>query len=109
MTWAGHSGQVGRTKISKLLATKRPHLIPIYDDWVARALWSTEPKSSYWQPWAERCAGPNGDDLRHCIDDLRPDGHVPDTVSTLRVLDIVIWMWARSTGSGAWDLGAELR
>ncbi|HSH59276.1 MAG TPA: DUF6308 family protein [Acidimicrobiales bacterium] len=30
-TWAGHSKRMGFTKTSKLLAAKRPHLIPIYD------------------------------------------------------------------------------
>lgn len=100
---------MGPTKTSKLLAVKRPHLIPIYDDWVARALWSRRPVGSYWNAWAARFAGDPGHALQHQVESLRAEAGVCDDISILRVLDIVIWMWARQRRSRAWDLGQQLR
>ena len=73
----------------KLLARKRPRLIPVYDRVVKTALGRGD-ADEWWRP------------LRHAlIDDphvvarlsvLRDTAHIADTVSLLRVLDVCIWM-----------------
>jgi hypothetical protein len=84
---------LGRTKTSKLLAAKRPHLFPIYDQHVGAALMQHE-RDDYWAGWIDafRLAdAPSLADL--CSDLLSHAGpEVPRGLSTLRVLDIVVWM-----------------
>jgi hypothetical protein len=78
---------VGPTKTSKLLARKRPHLIPIVDS-VIRAAMDPLFGENEWLSLREalRDAG-----LRREIHDLRPSG--AEQASTLRLLDSAIWMW----------------
>lgn len=79
---------MGRAKISKLLARKRPRLLPVYDSVVACAV--GEP-SNWWTALHAFLT----DDLlaaRETIERLREHGDVPDRVSDLRVVDVAIWM-----------------
>jgi len=77
---------VGRTKTSKLMARKRPRLIPIYDSVVGKAL-GIENSKKTWALWNEfmRDFG---------ISDFREDAHNAGAahLSDLRIIDIVIWM-----------------
>jgi Family of unknown function (DUF6308) len=41
-------GKVGPVAAGKLLARKRPHLIPIYDDFVAKAMAAGEQRCGWW-------------------------------------------------------------
>lgn len=77
---------VGRTKTSKLLARKRPRLIPIYDSVVAKAL-GIESSKNTWVLWNEFMKGPG-------ISEFREDAHNAGAahLSDLRIIDIVIWM-----------------
>lgn len=78
--------QVGSVIAGKLLARKRPRLIPIVDQVVVdtlRALTGT-----YWDTIAHALSE---DDRRHLVDELRP-GWLTPAVSTLRLLDVAIWM-----------------
>jgi hypothetical protein len=77
---------VGRTKTSKLMARKRPRLIPIYDSVVAEAL-GIERSKNTWTLWNEFMKGPG-------ISDFREDAHNAGAahLSDLRIIDIVIWM-----------------
>lgn len=76
---------VGRTRASKLLARKRPHLVPIVDSVIAKA-WCLQ--GDTWRPLA---ATLSDSDLRQDIDALRP-ASVSIQVSTLRLLDVLTWM-----------------
>ena len=80
---------VGETKASKLLATKRPFLFPIYDQHVAKALQLSPEK--YWQPWQEFMRSRNGEKASKMIGQIAQSLDKPH-LSTLRLLDIVIWM-----------------
>ena len=80
---------VGETKASKLLAAKRPFLFPIYDQHVAKALQLSPEK--YWQPWQEFMRSPNGEKASKIIGQMAQSLDKPH-LSTLRLLDIVIWM-----------------
>jgi uncharacterized protein DUF6308 len=70
----------------KLLARKRPRLIPVYDDVVRLALGAP---GSYWTSLWE--AFRDGDRLRIPLEEIRSAADV-EWMSLLRVLDVVIWM-----------------
>lgn len=78
--------KVGRTKASKLLARKRPHLFPIIDSVVATKLGSPE---NFWQPMLAEFKTA---EVRRQIAELRVDAKVPAEISDLRIADIVVWM-----------------
>jgi hypothetical protein len=76
---------VGDTRISKLLARKRPHLIPIVDSVIRKAL-----------PLGEDLlvslrSALHDEQVRESIEDIRPP-EVVSTISTLRLLDAATWM-----------------
>lgn len=81
---------VGPTTTSKLMARKRPMLIPIVDSVVRRALGFTD------DSWTELRAALQEGKLVERIEALRPEG-VGHLVSTLRLLDVAAWM-RRSQG-----------
>ena len=77
---------VGRTKTSKLMARKRPRLIPIYDSVVGKELGIERSKNTWelWNAFMNDCG----------IDDFREDANNAGAshLSDLRIIDIVIWM-----------------
>lgn len=86
----GLSG-IGPTKASKLLARKRPHLVPIRDSVVARVLDLRKPF------WAPLYGASQEIDLRARLAAIkaraRAEGVVlPDNLAFLRVFDVVVWM-----------------
>jgi hypothetical protein len=80
---------VGETKASKLLAAKRPHLFPIYDQHVAKALHLSSDK--YWEPWQQFMRSEGGIKAVSIVKQFANEINQPQ-VSPLRLLDIVIWM-----------------
>jgi hypothetical protein len=76
---------VGPTRTSKLMARKRPRLIPIVDGVVREHL---PVGDDSWQSFREALEDPG---LRGEIQAVRPPW-LPSSVSTLRVLDAAIWM-----------------
>lgn len=88
--------EIGIPRIAayKLLARKRPHLLPVRDTVVERAL-GYRPRDRHWWTawWAALHTAP---DLVHQLRSLRADAGVPsDAVSLLRVADICVWMAGR--------------
>ena len=76
---------VGITKATKLMAAKRPRLIPIQDAFVQEEL--VLPKGRFWLPMYDQLAdGP----LREFIGGLTKGA--PDGVSLLRCIDVAVWM-----------------
>ena len=82
-------GGLGRTISSKILAAKRPSLIPIYDQHVAAYLGFS--KEDYWNPWREFMQSDEGRKCANRVSDfaIRLGIH---GISQLRLLDVVIWM-----------------
>lgn len=77
---------LGPTKTSKLLARKRPHLLPVIDDVTDRA-WG-RPRQ-VWEPLRRQLReGGLADQLR----ELARDAALPGHVGVLRVLDVALWM-----------------
>lgn len=89
--WPEPTGGMRTTKISKLLAAKRPHLVPIHDSLVEGALFSKAP-TNYWAPWLEWFAGESGEALQRAAHHVQDASGVGAHLSVLRVIDIVIWM-----------------
>lgn len=82
---------LGRTILSKLLAAKRPYLIPVYDKHVAAALFEDVHQDA-WALWQERFQEDAGRELQIAAESLRLEAKIPPNVSALRVLDVSIWM-----------------
>jgi hypothetical protein len=77
---------VGAVNAGKLMARKRPRLIPVIDKHVIAALQA--PKGTYWTTMRD-ALGMN--ELWQQVErTLR--GSTPSSVSTLRLLDVAIWM-----------------
>lgn len=86
-------GGLGTTRVSKLLARKRPHLIPILDSRVQEFYGDTE---RFWMPLARAL---DDLDLRERIRALAPS-YPEATLSTLRILDIAVWSHQRGVPPG---------
>jgi len=87
---------LGRVKASKLLAAKFPHIVPIRDSLVEQLL-GWERQTAWWLPIRQLAQS-----VRATMDGLDlPDG--APAVTTLRKLDVVLWMEAKKRGikSGA--------
>ena len=80
---------LGRTITSKILAAKRPSLIPIYDQHVAAYLGFS--KEDYWNPWRKFMQSPDGIGCRNRVSELATNLGI-NNISHLRLLDVVIWM-----------------
>lgn len=84
--------EVGLPRVAtyKLLARKRPALIPIRDTVVERAL-DQKPTDAWWRPWW--FAMTTGSAIAELIDEIRWSGpSEAHNLSTLRTADIAIWM-----------------
>jgi hypothetical protein len=75
---------VGRTKAGKLLARKRPLLVPIVDDVIARAVGNSG------KTWLTLRHCFQNDAFRESVEALRPTG--TEDISMLRIFDVAIWM-----------------
>lgn len=78
---------MGPTRTSKLIAVKRPHIVPIHDSYVERALHM--PIKGSWAKW--RTFMREGRDVfgqLRAVADQAGGAHLSD----LRVIDIAVWM-----------------
>lgn len=88
----GNLWNMGATTVSKVMARKRPALVPIQDSVVMRQLGSTD--STFWDQWWQAMHLNIGGhavvaDFAH---QLRGSVPAAANLSLLRTLDIVIWM-----------------
>lgn len=95
----------GPVRKSKLLARKRPHLIPIYDD-VVRQQFGARNSFGQWEAWCELFT--DAELVTH-LERLRERSSVGADISLLRVLDVVVWMDGRGASKVQPDrLDAEI-
>lgn len=79
----------GRVRTSKLLARKRPRLLPVWDKSVGRQLGLPDPED-HWSVVRDLLRGePRYVDL---LRDAHRDARLPRQVSILRTLDVLLWM-----------------
>lgn len=91
--YAGGQWRMGAAKTSKLLARKRPRLIPIWDPALTRAADLTS-SLTYWAEW-HRLLTADGGALARRLDAVQAAAGLPSPVSTLRAMDVVLWMDAK--------------
>lgn len=81
---------IGRTKTSKLMAAKRPRLIPIWDSFVEQA--TGLDTSDNWRQFQSVLLA-DGRSIWKWLGDIRNDvDDLPAEVSELRILDVLLWM-----------------
>ena len=88
--------QVGGTTTSKLIARKRPHLVPILDSVINREL--SIVRGRFWLPLHDWLAADDRANHRH-LESLRTKAGLGPDISVLRVFDVLAWM----TGKGFTD------
>ncbi|GAA1569962.1 hypothetical protein GCM10009827_109710 [Dactylosporangium maewongense] len=79
----------------KLLARKRPRLIPMYDSVVREVVGSP---AEFW-PALHQTLRVDGAALHHRLLRLRAAASLPPSISTLRVFDVLAWMSGQSDRS----------
>lgn len=87
---------IGPTTASKILARKRPQLVPIYDCVVADQV-GMSGSGGQWRIWWEAFQGEKGRRFAEQLEDIRADSG-QFHLSLLRVIDIVLWMEGRGAG-----------
>lgn len=80
---------MGWVTANKLLARKRPQLVPVYDRVVSCAY--QPPNRKLWN-WLNPLFAEQDGALPAALDKLRAAAGVPAKVTPLRVLDVVVWM-----------------
>lgn len=93
LVYANHG--VGRTKTSKLLARKRPHLLPVIDRVVVNTVKHSPRKHNFYRNLRAVLRDDDFRLVKH-LAELRREAQLGDDISIIRVFDILVWMW----GSG---------
>jgi hypothetical protein len=80
---------VGWVTANKLLARKRPHLLPVYDRVVKAKL---QPRSKkFWIPLRNTLLRDDGA-IIHRLEEIKDQADLDVDPSLLRILDVVVWM-----------------
>lgn len=92
------SDGLGRTRTSKLLACKRPRLLPIWDSFVEIA--TGLDTRDYWRHFQTVLLA---DDRRiwEWLGEVQSNASSPDSLARLRVLDILLWMSVHEVRQGS--------
>lgn len=89
---------VGPTKASKIMARKRPRLIPIYDSVVA-PLMGLKDSDNQWTAWHSAFLEDPG--LSERLRRIKAMSGIEESISDLRVMDIVLWMHGKQMATPA--------
>ncbi|SBT40680.1 DUF6308 family protein [Micromonospora auratinigra] len=87
---------IGWVIAGKLLARKRPMLVPVYDEIVSCAFGT---RKKFWR-WLHGRLREDKGVLVERLTELQIKARVPEEVSQLRILDVVFWMRHRSQHKG---------
>lgn len=79
---------VGPTKASKIMARKRPRLIPIYDS-VIGSVMGMKNSDQQWILWHELLT--DGSGLPERLNEIHEKSGVASDASALRIMDVVLW------------------
>lgn len=90
---------VGETKASKIMARKRPRLIPIYDSVVGPIMGLNGHSIGQWSTWHNAFMEDPG--LSPRLREIRDKSGIEEPISDLRVMDIVLWMDGKQRPSSA--------
>lgn len=81
---------IGPTRASKLIARKRPRLIPVYDSVIGSAVYRGTSRGQWTRLHAALTA--NDDALQKHLHELRTAADLPDEISPLRIFDVIAWL-----------------
>lgn len=81
---------LGEARVNKLLARKRPNLLPVWDSVIQEAL--APPRRGFWRPMRSALVGDDGRRRLCKIEELRTSADLSADLSPLRILDVVVWM-----------------
>lgn len=88
-------GHMGQTRTSKLLARKRPRLVPVYDSVIGRQF-GLNGSGGFWAG-LRNLLQENDREIHHHALALRDEAGLADRLSPLRVIDVLAWMDGQST------------
>ncbi|NHW47135.1 hypothetical protein HAV21_09555 [Paenarthrobacter sp. MSM-2-10-13] len=86
---------VGPTTASKIMARKRPRLMPIYDS-VVGPLMGLNNSDTQWRTW--HAALTDGGGLPERLTAIREKSGIVLPISRLRTMDVVLWMHGKKLG-----------
>ncbi len=87
----------GPVVAGKLLARKRPHLVPVYDKRIKQLFRRPRTDHSFWADLAAALRADNGA-LRKQLVRLRGEAGIGDDIGVLRVFGVIAWMHQSGEG-----------
>ncbi|MEU3571278.1 DUF6308 family protein [Kitasatospora sp. NPDC036755] len=99
-TYPGKPDGVGPVVAGKLLARKRPHLVPVYDVRVKALFRRPKVDGTFWSALADALRA-DGGALRTRLVELRAEAGIGEDIGVLRVLDVIAWMHRDGVGPAA--------
>ncbi|KIA73920.1 hypothetical protein ANMWB30_11680 [Arthrobacter sp. MWB30] len=91
---------IGPTTASKIMARKRPRLIPIFDSVVGPLMGHPKPKGQ-WKTWHSVLS--DGSGLPARLRAIKEKSGIEQDISVLRTMDVVLWMHGKELGMEAAD------
>ncbi|MFE4397419.1 MULTISPECIES: DUF6308 family protein [Streptomycetaceae] len=95
--YPGKPDGVGPVVAGKLLARKRPHLIPVYDIRVKALFRRPKVDTTFWSALADALRA-DGGAFRARLAELRTEAGIGEDIGVLRVLDVIAWMHQGEAG-----------
>lgn len=88
---------IGATTASKIMARKRPHLIPIWDEVIGQVIGKRSSKDQ-WMNWHRLLT--DGTGLPERLAEIHRLSEVEQPLSELRIMDVVLWRYGKDQGFG---------
>lgn len=88
---------IGATTASKIMARKRPHLIPIWDEVIGQVI-GVDSSEDQWMNWHRLLT--DGSGLPERLAEIHRLSDVELPLSELRIMDVVLWRYGKDQGLG---------
>jgi hypothetical protein len=88
---------IGATTASKIMARKRPHLIPIWDEVIGQVI-GVDSSKGQWMNWHRLLT--DGSGLPERLAEIHRLSEVELPLSELRIMDVVLWRYGKDQGLG---------
>jgi hypothetical protein len=88
---------IGATTASKIMARKRPHLIPIWDEVIGQVI-GKRSSLGQWMNWHRLLT--DGTGLPERLAEIHRLSEVELPLSELRIMDVILWRYGKDQGLG---------
>jgi hypothetical protein len=88
---------IGATTASKIMARKRPHLIPIWDEVIGQVI-GKRSSDDQWMNWHRLLT--DGTGLPERLAEIHRLSEVELPLTELRIMDVVLWRYGKDQGLG---------